>query len=105
MRRSKKFNFRMENGKTKICTIHSFKGWELDTVVLLVTPPSGEERGSDEEAESWEELLYTGITSARHNLLIFNTDDRFDRFIREYAKDCADVIELQDAYADDEIPF
>ncbi len=105
MRRSKKFNFRMENGKTKICTIHSFKGWELDTVVLLVTPPSGEERGSDEEAESWEELLYTGITRARHNLLIFNTDDRFDRFIREYAKDCADVIELQDAYADDEIPF
>lgn len=48
----------------KISTIHSFKGWESHTIIMLVTP------GTTEDV--LDELLYVGITRAKTNLFIFN---------------------------------
>ncbi len=82
VRRHKKFNFWMNSGTTKLSTIHSFKGWEIPTLFLLV------ETESDEEYEfTTDELIYTSITRCRQNLIIINIgnhryDDFFKRTIR-----------------------
>ena len=75
IRRSKKFNFWMNPGTIKISTIHSFKGWEIDTLILILT------NKSEEKYVAKEELIYTGITRARRNILIFNiANKKFDDF-------------------------
>jgi hypothetical protein len=68
VRENKKFNFWANAGTTKFSTIHSFKGWEVETLVEIVEPryEAGEFRCS------FEELIYTGFTRARANLLIIN---------------------------------
>lgn len=58
IRKAKKLSFWMNSGLTKLATLHSFKGMEAVTVVLILT--------GDEE----DELVYTGITRAKKNLLI-----------------------------------
>ena len=65
IRDNKKFNFWMNTGNIKISSIHSFKGWESDTVFLILQKHfSGD--------PSFNELLYTGITRARTNLIVIN---------------------------------
>ena len=91
-RRSKKFNFRMETGKTKLTTVHSFKGWELNTVVLISREPD-ETHGK--EQVSTEELIYTGITRARLNLIVFNAYGVFDDFVRDYQRKLPEDIEMR----------
>ncbi|HHF6546736.1 TPA: hypothetical protein ACPP5X_001215 [Haemophilus influenzae] len=50
--------------------MHSFKGWEIDTLFLIIDPPNplAEEDKDDEK----DELIYTAITRCRNNLIIFN---------------------------------
>lgn len=65
IRDNKKFNFWMNTGNIKISSIHSFKGWESDTVFLILQKHfSGD--------PSFNELLYTGITRTRSNLIVIN---------------------------------
>ena len=64
IRRYKKLHFRANPGMIKISTIHSFKGWESHTIIMLVTPGTTE--------DILDELLYVGITRAKTNLFIFN---------------------------------
>lgn len=64
IRRNKKLHFWANPGMIKISTIHSFKGWESHTIIMLVTP------GTTEDV--LDELLYVGITRAKTNLFIFN---------------------------------
>lgn len=64
IRENKKIHFWMNSGNIKISTVHSFKGWESDTVFLLLPPVN--------HSESFEELIYTGLTRARSNLFIIN---------------------------------
>lgn len=64
LRRNKKLHFWANPGMIKISTIHSFKGWESHTIIMLVTP------GTTEDV--LDELLYVGITRAKTNLFIFN---------------------------------
>jgi len=66
IRRSKKFNFWMNPGTVKLSTIHSFKGWEINTLFLIITDKN------DESSVSMDELIYTGITRCRNNLFIIN---------------------------------
>ncbi|UXZ08814.1 hypothetical protein F1B95_08640 [Clostridium perfringens] len=47
----------------KISTIHSFKGWEIDTLVLIL------DENTDENLN--EELIYTAITRCKKNLIIY----------------------------------
>lgn len=65
IRNNKKLNFFMNTGTIKISTIHSFKGWESEVVFLLLEKKNEAER-------SFEELLYTGLTRTRSNLIVIN---------------------------------
>lgn len=65
IRDSKKLNFYMNTGTIKISTIHSFKGWESEVVFLLL-----EKKNEGEKA--FDELLYTGLTRTRSNLIVIN---------------------------------
>ncbi len=64
IRRNKKIHFWMNCGMLKISTIHSFKGWESQAIFLII-----EDKITKSE---FNELLYTGITRARENLVIIN---------------------------------
>lgn len=63
IRDNKKMNFYMNSGTVKISTIHSFKGWECENIFLII-----EKRTS----VNFDEVLYTGITRSRKNLIIIN---------------------------------
>jgi superfamily I DNA/RNA helicase len=77
----------------KLATVHSFKGWDINTLFLVVysdeaftgseASPGVRERISDEE------LVYTAITRCRHNLFVANLGDRkfHDFFSRVKAGD------------------
>lgn len=65
IRDNKKFNFWMNTGNIKISSIHSFKGWESDTVFLIL------QKHFDGDP-TFNELLYTGITRTRSNLIVIN---------------------------------
>ena len=63
IRKDRKLNFWSESRsghELKISTIQSFKGMEMDNVILLI--------GENDQ----EELVYTGITRAREKLVIIN---------------------------------
>jgi hypothetical protein len=61
IRRRKKCFFMQNSGLIKISTIHSFKGLEAQTVFCILTP--------EDEAE----MVYTGITRAQKNLVVFDS--------------------------------
>ena len=61
----------LRSGIIKISTIHSFKGWEIHTVILIVE--------NTEHANP--ELVYTGLTRAKQNLIIINLGNAtYDEF-------------------------
>ena len=70
IRRLKKNHFYMKTGTIKLSTIHSFKGWEVDTLFLFI------EKDDNEQEISNAELIYTGLTRARNNLIIFNLGNK-----------------------------
>ena len=73
IRRLRKNHFYMKTGTVKLSTIHSFKGWEIDTLFLLI----------EQEDSATAELIYTGITRARKNLIIFSlANNKYDEFFR-----------------------
>ena len=63
IRKNKKFHFEMNCGSIKASTIHSFKGWESEVLFLIIDPFIH---------ETFDELIYTGITRCKRNLLIIN---------------------------------
>lgn len=67
IRDNKKFNFWNNSGTIKISTVHSFKGWEASTLFLIIH--KGEESQFN---TSFDELIYTGITRSKNNLVIIN---------------------------------
>lgn len=69
IRDNKKLHFWMNSGTLKISTIHSFKGWESEVVFLIIEPKYD---NSTSFNFSFDELLYTGITRCRRNLVIIN---------------------------------
>ncbi|HOT32412.1 MAG TPA: UvrD-helicase domain-containing protein, partial [Petrotogaceae bacterium] len=77
IRKDRKLNFWSEsrNGhELKISTIQSFKGMEMDKVILLI--------GEDDQ----EELVYTGITRAREKLVIINNGNgKYHDFFAKYS--------------------
>jgi len=76
VRRHKKFNFWMNSGTTKLSTIHSFKGWEIPTLFLII-----EKEDNNGHEFTSDELIYTAITRCSQNLIIINIDNsRYDQF-------------------------
>lgn len=73
MRRGLKANFYARSGRIKVCTIHSFKGWELDHVMVIFHPRR--KNGIHEVS-----LLYTAITRSMNQLTLYNADAEFNGF-------------------------
>lgn len=68
LRRAAKCSFIMEAGKVKLTTIYSYKGWGIDTEILILD-------GINKIHENTNALIYTAITRARTNLFIINLKD------------------------------
>lgn len=64
-----KVHFWMEGGRIKLSTIHSFKGWEANTVFLIIDALDAHSN------KSFEELVYTGLTRGKTNLFIINVEN------------------------------
>ncbi len=80
IRDNKKLHFWMNSGTIKISTINSFKGWESE-VVFLILEPRFEHSTSFNMA--FDELLYTGITRCRRDLIVINFgNNEYDQKIR-----------------------
>lgn len=59
VRKRKKVSFNLNSGVLKISTIHSFKGFEVSTLFLIMDDNDN------------EEIVYTGITRSKFNLMVF----------------------------------
>ncbi len=62
--------FWLGDSRLKMCTIHSFKGWEAMHVILLI--PS-----SWTESENLDAIVYTAMTRTRENLIVLNYNKRY----------------------------
>jgi hypothetical protein len=73
IRGSKKFSFNLNSGLIKLSTVHSFKGLESSTSIYILLK------------EDVDEMVYTGITRAKQNSIIFiqNTSKYLDFFQTE----------------------
>ena len=65
VQRAKKLYFSMNVEGLKLSTIHSYKGWDAENVLLIIEPDVSSEFLSPQN-------IYTGITRARNKLLIVN---------------------------------
>ena len=91
IRRNRKFNFWMESGTVKLSTVHSFKGWELQTGILLIDEDDlnvedykGESEKTSAGKTTTDELLYTALTRVRENLVVINIGNKkYDGFFRK----------------------
>ena len=69
IRENKKLHFWMNSGTIKISTINSFKGWESEVVFLIIEKIYNRPNNFN---ISFDELLYTGLTRCKRNLVIIN---------------------------------
>jgi len=68
--------FKMDDQRLKVCTIHSFKDWELATLVAVLPKDNEDAHGSPDI------LLYVAITRARKNLIVLNRNPRYHEYGR-----------------------
>lgn len=81
IRRGRKVHFWGNAGTIKISTIHSFKGWEINTLFLLIR-----DQDTLEEFQgngSLNELIYTALTRAKKNIIIINSTDLYHDFFNK----------------------
>ncbi len=70
----------MNSGTIKISTINSFKGWESEVVFLILEPIY---ENTNDFNNSFDELLYTGLTRCKRNLIVINFGNaEYDQKIR-----------------------
>jgi superfamily I DNA/RNA helicase len=79
IRRGRKLHFWGHAGTSKFSTIYSFKGWEAHTLMLIISNTY-----SIEEQGSLEELIYTGLTRAKKNLIIFDETGVYQKFFSQF---------------------
>lgn len=67
-----KYSFWMGDSRLKMSTIHSFKGWELQNIIL-VTPDS-------DSYPNIDYLMYVALTRTRENIIVFNRVSKYNEF-------------------------
>ncbi len=78
IQKNKRFNFWMNSPGLKLSTINSFKGWEINTLFLIIDGESNFESN---------EKIYTAITRCRCRLFILNIGHAdYDIFFKENIK-------------------
>jgi hypothetical protein len=68
IRDNKKNHFWFNSGTIKFSTIHSFKGWEAGTLILIIEPKFD----YGDTIQAFDELIYVGLTRSRSNLVVLN---------------------------------
>lgn len=91
IRRAAKTHFTTYCDELKASTIHSFKGWEANSVILFIQPQNeGNEKLENYgiiESENTPALIYTALTRARCNLFIINLgNQKYDEFFKRKIK-------------------
>ena len=77
---NKKLHFWMNSGTIKISTINSFKGWESEVVFLVIEKKYD---ASTRFNSNFAELLYTGLTRCKRNLVVINYgNEEYDKKLR-----------------------
>lgn len=79
-RKHHKKAFWMGDGRLKISTIHSFKGWELINIIMYVSP------GHQEALSNLDAMVYTALTRTRENLIVLNANSRYEEFGEQFPK-------------------
>jgi UvrD-like helicase C-terminal domain/AAA domain len=79
--RNKK-TFWMGDGRLKISTIHSFKGWEALNVILFI-PKNYLATGADNVQHR---IVYTAMTRTRQNLIVINASEHYWKFGEKLSK-------------------
>lgn len=76
IRKCRKYNFAASRG-LKFSTIHSFKGWQEETVILII---------NDSSKNTESELIYTALTRCVKNLIIIDCslDKKYKDFFESY---------------------
>ncbi|TKK65430.1 hypothetical protein FC093_20175 [Ilyomonas limi] len=72
--------FWMGDGRLKMSTIHSFKGWELLNIVLFIPEKAPESN------KKLDAIVYTALTRTRENVIILNTNKRYHAFGNKFPK-------------------
>jgi len=80
-----KWAFKMGEEGIKMSTIHSFKGWEIPTVILI-TPKSGSGFFG-----SLDQLIYSSITRARTNLIVLNRHQKYFEYGKSWPSEWSDL--------------
>ena len=75
--RRRKLTFWMGKGELKMSTIHSFKGWELDSVILIWLPEPDITALRNTNRST---LFYTACSRSLRNLVILNGSREYDPF-------------------------
>lgn len=76
--------FWMGDSRLKMSTIHSFKGWELLNIILFIP-----ERAS-ESNKRLDSIVYTALTRTRENVIILNSNKRYNSFGEKFPKNWKD---------------
>ena len=66
-----KKSFWMKDPRLKMSTIHSFKGWEINNVILITPEYQSSFIGS------LDNIIYTAITRAKQNLIVLNRNPKY----------------------------
>lgn len=83
IRDNKKFNFWFNSGTVKLSTIHSFKGWETNTLFVIVEPFFS----TSDFPLSFDEIIYTSLTRSKTNIFIINYGNtEFDLSMKNFIK-------------------
>lgn len=91
IRRAAKTHFTTNCDAVKFSTIHSFKGWESNTVILILQPEVSQNNNYKsyeiQANENTPALIYTALTRAKCNLFIINMGNlRYDNFFKSQIK-------------------
>ena len=77
IRKSRRQNFKIHFEGINLSTIYSFKGWEIDTLFLII----------DESGSEIDELIYTAITRCKGRLFVLNIgNERYNQFFSRNIK-------------------
>lgn len=83
VRDNKKLHFTMETDQIKVSSIHSYKGWDAENVILVIQPDDSIDEFGESTFMVRPELIYTAITRAKQNLFVLNMGNSlFDEFFR-----------------------
>ena len=62
------------DGRLKMSTIHSFKGWESLNVIIFIPAKT------KIPFERLDKVIYTAITRTRENIIVYNANSRYTKF-------------------------